>query len=363
MLAGLGRLGVDVAKSKGRWIIWGRGGDFLTPKKALDAKNSATSLTFLTAISSLSELAVITGDASLRARCFPQVVKDFRKIGIKVSPAQGDSPPFVVMGSSVKGGRIRVSSQPKFFPAFIIPGFFANKSLELVTDFTVEKLRHLQVLRKAGAPVKFRKKEIRVDPEVPPKFRLRVPADADLLAPLITLAVLTDSKLWIKDGEGEYVKLLRKFGIRCEKMRHGFKVEGPQSPRCCKMDLEPYPQFFPFLCVLASQARGTSIIGGLHSAKTAKIDRVECMIHSLRKMGAKIREKGNVLVIEGPTGLIGQEIDARGDPCTAAALIVAGSLASGRTIINNATYSLRLTYPSLLGTLTKMGGEVGLVSW
>ena len=81
-------------------------------------------------------------------------------------------------------------------------------------------------------------------------------------------------------------------------------------------------------------------------------------LYELGKMGAKIEVNGSKAYIEGPTKLIGTEVNAT-DLRAGAGLIVAALEAEGTTIINNADYILR-GYESIVDKLHSIGADVEL---
>jgi 3-phosphoshikimate 1-carboxyvinyltransferase len=360
LLTSVEKLGGVAKKSTGKWVIWGTAGRPSPTVGVVDAKNSATGLSLLSSICSLAGRAmVVTGDSQLRSRPIPEFLHGLRKIGVNAfSTKENDSPPLVIMGANLKGGQMTLEVSDKYLPALVLPCLFGRKDYHLKV-VGGERLRiTIALLKDAGVCIKLGKM-IKVERGVPLGFRTAVPRDPDLLAPFITLAVLTESRLKMI-GEGKFLSILKSHGIKTETKKGRTVIEGPQRMKPLKIDVSDIPQFFPFFCTLACFAKGTSVFFGLSAARTSKSDRVSVMVEALRKMGAKIEQKQDKVLISGPCSLKGSEVDAGGDPCTAASLIIAGSLAAGETLVHNAVYSLRTTYPSFLGLLRKLGGEIFL---
>jgi 3-phosphoshikimate 1-carboxyvinyltransferase len=360
LLSSIQKLGGAVKKSEGKWVIWGTAGSLSPTVGVLDAKNSATALSFLSSLSSLAKrVMVITGDPQLRSRPLPELLQGLRKIGVSVlSTKEDSSPPFVVMGADMRGGRVEVKIPDKYLPALLLACLFGKSEYQLKVRGGERLEMAATLLKASGISIRL-KGTLKIPNEVPRGFKVTIPRDPDLLAPFITLALLTDSRLRIS-GRGRFVSLLELFKIRMENRGGKCIVEGPQHPKPASLDVSEFPQFFPFLCVLACFAKGTSVFSGLSSVRGSKSDRVSVMVNSLRKMGAKIKEEGDRVLVTGPCRLEGCEVDAGGDPCTTASLIVAGALAEGETIVLNGVQSLRTTYPNLLGSFRKLGVDVSL---
>ncbi|MEM2289532.1 MAG: hypothetical protein QXW77_03135 [Candidatus Hadarchaeales archaeon] len=359
LLPSLKKLGVEVKRTPRKWTVWGTAGKPMPTAGAVDAKGSATSLSLLCSISALAgKTVVVTGNPSLRSRPLPELLRGLQRVGVSVlSSKETDSPPFVIMGARLRGGRVKLNMPDKYLPSLILPCLFGERNYHL----QVKGGRRLEMALKllAAGSVKIASDGgLRIPREVPKGFRTTVPPDPDLLAPFSTLAVLSDSKILIRgEEEGIFLSLLRRFGLKERKRGKTILIEGPQPPTPTKLDVSGFPEFFPLLCVTACFAKGTSVLFGLSPARKAKTDRVSTMVKSLRKMGARIKEDNNRVIIRGPSVLRGCTVDPGEDPCTAAALAVAGLLAEGQTIIENAQ-ALRLTYPAFLASLRRLGVEL-----
>jgi 5-enolpyruvylshikimate-3-phosphate synthase len=96
------------------------------------------------------------------------------------------------------------------------------------------------------------------------------------------------------------------------------------------------PDLFPPLCVLATQCEGESKISGVHRLQHKESNRGEALRTQLGKLGAKIKIEGDVMIISGKQSLIGAVADACGDHRIAMALVCAGLVAKGETIIHGA---------------------------
>ncbi len=106
------------------------------------------------------------------------------------------------------------------------------------------------------------------------------------------------------------------------------------------------------MSVLLTQCHGTSLF-----EETIWENRMG-HVPSLNKMGAKIKVNGMSAIIEGPTKLTGKEViatDLRGG----AALVLAGLIAEGTTIITDVEHILR-GYENIVTKLTNVGAKIEL---
>jgi 3-phosphoshikimate 1-carboxyvinyltransferase len=92
----------------------------------------------------------------------------------------------------------------------------------------------------------------------------------------------------------------------------------------------------PIIAVAATQASGVTTIRDAGELRVKESDRLTALAENLSKMGAKVREKDDGLVITGPTPLKGTVLDSHGDHRIAMAFSIAALIAEGETTIQNA---------------------------
>jgi 3-phosphoshikimate 1-carboxyvinyltransferase len=90
---------------------------------------------------------------------------------------------------------------------------------------------------------------------------------------------------------------------------------------------------FPIFAIAATQARGETMVRDAVELRVKESDRVATVAQELRKMGAKIEERADGFVIEGPTKLQGARVSAHNDHRLAMSLAVAALIAQGDTVI------------------------------
>lgn len=180
----------------------------------------------------------------------------------------------------------------------------------------------------------------------------------------ILAAAATRGNVLIKNVELQFLELflkrLKDFGVP-------FKIIPPKSIRIFpwknlkidKIQSLPYPGIPSDLQsafgVLATQAKGPTLIHDpLYEGRLKYLE-------ELNKMGAKIFfADPHRAIIEGPTKLYGRELgsfDLRGG----AALIIAGLVAKGKTIINN-IYQIDRGYEKIEERLTGLGADIKRVN-
>jgi 3-phosphoshikimate 1-carboxyvinyltransferase len=92
----------------------------------------------------------------------------------------------------------------------------------------------------------------------------------------------------------------------------------------------------PALAVAAVFAEGRTEIRDAAELRVKESDRVATVASELRKLGARVEELADGMIIEGTGALSGAAVDSHGDHRLAMALGVAGLLASGETAVAGA---------------------------
>jgi 3-phosphoshikimate 1-carboxyvinyltransferase len=100
----------------------------------------------------------------------------------------------------------------------------------------------------------------------------------------------------------------------------------------------------PALAIAASVAKGTTVISDAAELRVKETDRVRLMAEELSKFGVAIEEKPDGMVIEGGAGLHGALCSSHHDHRLAMSLGIAGALADGVTLIEDADVA-DISYP------------------
>ena len=120
----------------------------------------------------------------------------------------------------------------------------------------------------------------------------------------------------------------------------------------------PYPAFptdmQSQMMVVLTQCQGLSVI-----CETVFESRFR-IVNDLVRMGANIEIKGNYAYIEGNTPLYGKEVEAT-DLRGGAALVLAGLLAKGTTIISDDKY-IKRGYEDIVRDLKALGANISYIN-
>lgn len=353
--------------------IAGVGGRPRTPDDVIDVTNSGTSLRFMTAVASLIDgAAVLTGDASLRRRPNEPLLKAINDLGARAFSTKGDGTAPIVVHGKLKGGETIVdgSVSSQFISALLIACPFAENETvikvdgELISKPYVEMT--LEMLERAGAKITTDFNEFTIPCDQ--AFDLRsyaVPGDFSSASCMLAAAAMTNSKVVVhnlvpsKQGDVAIVAILEKIGanISWDQTKGIVTVDGADL-KGIEIDTGDIPDLVPTIAVLGAFADGTTTISNAEHLRYKETDRLHAMTSELRKMGVKIEEKMDGMVIEG-TSLHGAKLHGYHDHRIVMALTIAGLVAEGETIIDNAE-CVEVSYPDFFDDLFCMGANLGV---
>jgi 3-phosphoshikimate 1-carboxyvinyltransferase len=109
----------------------------------------------------------------------------------------------------------------------------------------------------------------------------------------------------------------------------------------------------PVITVAAAFAKGATTITGLSGFKIKESGKLKALALELLKMGARITENEDGLVIEGKETLRGTIVESSNNHALAMSLAVAGLAAQGETMIRK-SQAVDIVYPAFFQTLNKL---------
>ena len=169
---------------------------------------------------------------------------------------------------------------------------------------------------------------------------------------------LAGGEVIVSDARPDHMdSLLRKMsamGLGIEHLPEGLRATSKRRLRSVDIATLPYPgvatDYKPFLVTMLSVADGVGIVSeNLFSGRFRYVD-------ELRRMGADIRTEGHHAVVRGVHRLSGAPVRAT-DLRAGAALVLAGLVADGETVVAAATHVDR-GYEDLAGKLRSLGADV-----
>ena len=111
----------------------------------------------------------------------------------------------------------------------------------------------------------------------------------------------------------------------------------------------------PALAVLAATAQGVTEIRDAAELRVKESDRIAMLARELAKMGVRVDDRADGMAITGGQRFRGARVASAGDHRMAMALAVAGLVADGETVIEDAA-CVQTSFPTFVETLNALAG-------
>ncbi len=352
---------------------------FNEPSVILDAGNSGTTMRLLTGLlAGQSLFAVITGDVSLCSRPMGRLIHPLRLMGGRIYGRNRDTlAPLAIKGQEIHGLDYTLpvaSAQIK--SAMLIAGLFTGlKGKTIVREPAVSRDHTERMLQAMGVKVTSEGPVTTLTcPVAPPKaIDIQVPGDISSAACwLVLAAVHPNAAIRIKNTginptRTGIIDVLQKMGARLRVENERSVNNEPvgdlvvESSDLTAVDVQGdlVPRLIdevPVLAVAACFAKGTTVIKDAAELRVKESDRLAFLVSELSKMGANVEELPDGMIIRGGGKLVGARCSSHGDHRLAMALGIAGTLADGETLVEDAEV-VDISYPGFWQELEKLNKD------
>lgn len=351
--------------------IKGTGGDFNQGESLIDFGNSGTSTRLFTATAALgSTTRTIDGDNSLRTRPMKPLLEALKNLGASytIDSITGDIP-FSITGP-IQGGKTEISGvTSQFLSALLIATPLAEGNSEITLPFLNEQPyveMTLWWLDKMGIrytasddllhyTVEGGQRYAPLDCTIPGDFSS---ATFGAVAAGVSKSTVHLENIDFTDPQGDKAifSYLEKMGATVTRHENGATVSAENGLTGVVLDLNATPDALPAFAVLGTCAEGKTSIVNVKQARIKETDRIDVMCKELTKMGARVEEHEDGLTVY-KSKLSGTEVCGHHDHRVVMSLTLAGSVATGETIIDTAE-SARVTYPTFAEDFRRIGALI-----
>ena len=122
---------------------------------------------------------------------------------------------------------------------------------------------------------------------------------------LLNDVVVNDLKLDSLQGDKEVIDILKRMGLNLKNKNNGLIGEVNGKLKATVIDGSQCPDIIPVVSLVAALSEGTTEIINAGRLRIKECDRLAAVTSELNKLGAKITEKEDGLIIEGVTELKG----------------------------------------------------------
>ena len=345
-------------------------GEIKLQNQEIDASNSGTTIRIAAAISSLSENKTrLTGDSSLQKRPMQILLDALQEIGASCTSTDG-KPPITVKGK-IRGGEVKISGSisSQFISALMIAapktekGIILNIEGELVSKPYLEAT--ISSMKKFGARVEVNNpyKKYTIPRQEYKATDFTVPSDFSSMALLLSAAVLVGGDLIISasigdlpQGDKDMITHLGKLGVKVDFQKDAVRVKSPQLLDGGRFDLSNTPDLLPAMSILALKTPKPIEIYNVKHARFKETDRIAILAKELAKLGVKVQEKEDGLILQAAKNLHGADLDSSDDHRLFMAFCIAGMFVGNCTVSD--PESVDVSYPSFLDDMNKVGAKI-----
>ncbi|HEX2946252.1 MAG TPA: 3-phosphoshikimate 1-carboxyvinyltransferase [Clostridia bacterium] len=367
------QVGIEILQDN-RVRIQGRGLYGLkAPTSVLNTGRSGTAIRLLLGVLSGQPFTsgVIRNEAAMK-KPVGKVVSYLKQMGANISGREdGNLCPLTVSASSLKGTIFELSALETHIKSpLLFAGLYAHG--DTVVREAIKSRDHTELmLNYFGADVKSEGLEAISHPvENLYAQHVSIPGDISMASYFITAALLVPKSdivirnVGINPTRTGIIDIYRSMGAKIEFLNEHTNsnelvadIHVVTSPLIgIKIEPQLIPNLIdelPIIITAAALAKGTTEISGLSGFKVQESGKLKAISLELSKMGAKISETEDGIVIEGREMLRGTVVESNNNHSLAMALSIAGLAAEGETMIRK-TQAVDIVYPGFFETLNKL---------
>ncbi|MBM2818424.1 MAG: 3-phosphoshikimate 1-carboxyvinyltransferase [Nitrosarchaeum sp.] len=336
----------------------------------IDAKNSGTTIRIASGIASLfTKEITLTGDSSLQKRPMKPLLDALESIGAKCTSMNG-MPPIKITGK-ILGGEVSIPGNfsSQFISSLLICAPLTEKGISLnikenlvskpYLDATIATMRNFGVAVQTFIPYK----KYHISPQIYKPTTFTVPIDFSSLAILLSASVLNGKNFVIHgnignlpQGDEVFIDILEQLGVKVSIEGEQITVESPEKLNGGRFDLSNSPDLLPPLAILAIKTMNPIEIVNVKHARLKETDRIFILARELAKIGIRIQEKEDGLILESSNRFRGASLNSENDHRLFMVFCIAGMYLGDCTVTDHE--SVAVSYPNFITEMNKLGAKI-----
>ena len=336
----------------------------------INTENSGTTIRIASGIASLfSEEITLTGDSSLQKRPMQPLLDALSSIGAQCDSTDG-KPPIKIKGSII-GGDVKIPGNfsSQFISALLVCAPLTDKGINLTVEGNLVSKPYLDAtiatMRKFGVTVQtlIPYKRYNISPQIYKESEFTVPIDFSSLALLLSATVLNGEDVTIKGNIGNlpqsdevFIDILEQLGVEIIMDDEQIKIRSPEKLNGGKFDLSNSPDLLPPLAILTLCSSAPIEIFNVKHARLKETDRIAIISRELVKIGIKIQEKEDGMILEPSENISGADLISEEDHRLFMAFCIAGMYVGNCTVSD--PESVKVSYPNFVEEMNRMGARI-----
>lgn len=335
------QLGVKAELKDERTLIIDSTNGFSASKEDLYCGNSGTTMRLMSGILAGQNFnSILTGDESLSKRPMARVLKPLKEMGAVIE-SDGRAP-LKIFGQNLRGiDYISELASAQVKSCVLLAGLHADGKTSFSEPYLSRNHTEL-MLKYLGANIEVDKSIVKIEKSKLTPKNITVAGDISSAAFFIVAALIVpDSEIILKNvglnltrtgildvvkAMGADVEILDKKLVSNEEVGD-IKIKYSEL-KGCVIEGDIIPRLIdelPVIAVLATQAKGQTIIKDASDLRHKESDRIKAVVCELKKLGADIEETPDGFIINGKINLKGGvEVETYHDHRLAMSLYVAG---------------------------------------
>lgn len=336
----------------------------------INTENSGTTIRIASGIASLfSDEITLTGDESLKKRPMQPLLDALSSIGAQCQSTDGN-PPIKIKGK-ILGGDVTIPGNfsSQFISALLISAPLTENGINLSIKENLVSKPYLDAtiatMRKFGVSVQtlIPYKRYNISPQVYKTTTFTVPIDFSSLALLLSAAVLNGDETIINgnignlpQGDEVFIDILEQLGVTVSIEEDEIKIKSPTKLKGGRFDLSNSPDLLPPLAILALNSESPIEIVNVKHARIKETDRIAITSRELVKLGIKVQEKEDGLILESTENLNGAELNSENDHRLFMAFCIAGMYVGNCSVTD--PESVKVSYPNFIEEMNRIGAKI-----
>jgi 3-phosphoshikimate 1-carboxyvinyltransferase len=344
--------------------------NLVTNVPEINTENSGTTIRIASGIASLfSNEIILTGDESLKKRPMQPLLDALESIGAHCKSTDG-KPPIKIRGK-ILGGDVTIPGNlsSQFISSLFICAPLTEKGININIEGNLVSKPYLDAtiatMRKFGVTVQtlIPYKRYNITPQIYKDATFTVPIDFSSLALLLSAAVLNGDEIIIKgdigtlpQGDEVFLDILEQLGVTVIINDNEIKIKSPEKLNGGKFDLSNSPDLLPPLAILSLNTSNPIEITNVKHARLKETDRIAIVSRELIKLGIKIQEKEDGLILEATENLKAAELNSENDHRLFMAFCIAGMYVGNCTVSD--PESVNVSYPNFIKEMNNLGARI-----
>ncbi|MFC1885399.1 3-phosphoshikimate 1-carboxyvinyltransferase [Thermodesulfobacteriota bacterium] len=340
---GLITIGFDIQRENGEAKIYGKAGDFPISKetKEIFLGNSGTSLRLLLSTAALCQGDFLfSGTDRMHQRPIGGLVNALNELGVEARCINAkDLPPVLLKGNGIKGGKVRIegNKSSQYVSSILLAAPYAEKDVEIeilgnlvskpYVDVTIKVMEEfgLKIEKKDSSNFFIKNAQTYTSRDFEIEGDVSTASYFWAAAAVTGGTVITENiyPFNTKQGDIHLLDIITEMGAKVEKNSDMVKVQG-RDLRGIDIDMGDVPDMVPTVASMAIFANGKTKIRNVSHLHFKESDRLRAVAHEWNRIGCRVDELQDGLVIHGGGKTVSSEVDSHNDHRLAMSLAIAG---------------------------------------